>query len=298
MATKDFGRVITAMVTPFDADLQVDYGRAAELARRLVAGGSDGLVVTGSTGEAATLAFDEKVRLYRTVVEAVGDEVFVWAGTGTNSTEDTIRLSRAAAEAGVDGLLLVVPYYNKPPQASLVRHFSRVADAVDLPIMLYNVPGRTATNMEPATVARLAEHPRIVALKESSGDLSQASALRRACPEAFVIYSGDDDLTLPLLAVGARGVVSVAANVAPGPIARMIAAFEAGDAAAARRLHLQLFPLFKALFVTTNPIPVKAALDLSGFPVGGLRPPLDPADDGVRQQLAQVLASLSDLLAG
>ncbi|REJ35521.1 MAG: 4-hydroxy-tetrahydrodipicolinate synthase, partial [Bacillota bacterium] len=169
MAGKDYGRVITAMVTPFDADLQVDYGRAAELARRLVEGGCDGLVVTGSTGEAATLSFAEKVRLYRTVVEAVGDRVFVWAGTGSNNTEETVRLSRAAAEAGVDGLLLVVPYYNKPPQASLERHFTRVADAVDIPVMLYNVPGRTATNMEPATVARLAQHPRIVALKESSG---------------------------------------------------------------------------------------------------------------------------------
>ncbi|MFO7245687.1 MAG: 4-hydroxy-tetrahydrodipicolinate synthase [Thermaerobacter sp.] len=298
MAGKDYGRVITAMVTPFDADLQVDYGRAAELARRLVEGGCDGLVVTGSTGEAATLSFAEKVRLYRTVVEAVGDRVFVWAGTGSNNTEETVRLSRAAAEAGVDGLLLVVPYYNKPPQASLERHFTRVADAVDIPVMLYNVPGRTATNMEPATVARLAQHPRIVALKESSGNLTQASAVRRACPDDFVIYSGDDDLTLPMLAVGARGVVSVAGNVVPGAIARMIAAFEAGDVAEARRLHLRLFPFFRALFVTSNPIPVKCALEIAGFPVGGLRQPLDAADEGVRRHLEQVMAEISDLLPG
>lgn len=298
MATKGYGRVITAMVTPFDADLQVDYGRAAELARRLVAGGSDGLVVTGSTGEAATLSFDEKVRLYRTVAEAVGDQVFVWAGTGTNNTDETVRLSQAAAEAGADGLLLVVPFYNKPPQASLERHFTRVADAVDVPIMLYNVPGRTATNLEPDTVARLARHPRIVALKESSGNLTQASALRQACPEDFVIYSGDDDLTLPLLALGARGVVSVASNVVPGPIARMIAAFEAGDVAVARHLHLRLFPFFRAIFMTTNPIPIKCALELTGFPVGGLRQPLDAAGDEVRRHLEQVLAGISDLLAG
>ncbi|HEX6988823.1 MAG TPA: 4-hydroxy-tetrahydrodipicolinate synthase [Bacillota bacterium] len=298
MAGKDYGRVITAMVTPFDADLQVDYGRAAELAHRLVAGGSDALVVTGSTGEGATISFDEKVRLYRTVVEAVGDRVFVWAGTGTNNTADTVRLSRAAVEAGVDGLLLVVPYYNKPPQASLERHFTEVADAVDVPIMLYNVPGRTATNMEPATVARLAAHPRIVALKEASGNVSQASALRRACPEDFALYSGDDDLTLPLLAVGFRGVVSVASNVAPGPLARMIAAFEAGDVAEARRIHLRLVPLFRALFMTTNPIPVKCALELTGFPVGGLRSPLHPADDAVRRHLQETLEEISDLLAG
>lgn len=295
--TKPYGRVATAMVTPFDDRLQVDYDRAAELARRLVDAGSDALVVTGTTGESPTLSFEEKVRLYRTVVEAVGDRAFVWAGTGSNDTEATIRLSAAAAEAGVDGLMLVVPYYNKPPQSSLIRHFARVADAVALPVLLYNVPSRTASNMLPETVATLAQHPRIVALKEASGSMDQVSELRRRCPDSFLIYSGDDSLTLPILALGGHGVVSVASHVTAGAIARMIESFERGDVVTARRIHQRLFPLFRALFVTTNPIPVKCALELRGFPVGGTRPPLWPADEQVRDLLRATLADLEDLLS-
>jgi 4-hydroxy-tetrahydrodipicolinate synthase len=288
----DFGRVITAMVTPMDRDLAVDYGKAAALAARLVEAGSDGLVVCGTTGESPTLTDEEKVRMFRTVKEAVGGRAAVIAGTGTYDTAHSIHLTREAERAGCDGVLLVNPYYNKPSQEGLYRHFKAVAESTRLPVMLYNIQGRTSVNCEPATVARLAQVPNIVAIKEASGSLDQMSQIRALTPPEFLMYSGDDSLTLPLLAVGGHGVVSVASHLAGREIRQMIDAFAAGEVRRALALHLRLWPLFKVLFVTTNPTPVKAALTLAGFDAGGLRLPLVEATPREREQIAAVLREL------
>ena len=288
-----FGQVITAMVTPMDRALAVDYDRAAALAKRLVEAGSDGLVVSGTTGEAPTLTDDEKIRLFRTVREAVGPRAKVIAGTGTYDTAHSIHLTREAERAGCDGVLLVNPYYNKPSQEGLYRHFKTVAESTSLPVMLYNIQGRTSVNCEPATIARLAEVPNIVAVKEASGSLDQMSQIRKLTRPEFLLYSGDDSLTLPLLAVGGTGVVSVASHLAGREIKAMIQAFQAGDIRQAQTLHFRLWPLFKVLFITTNPVPVKAALALSGFDVGGLRLPLVDATAKEREAIGAVLKELA-----
>ena len=288
-----FGQVITAMVTPMDRALAVDYDRAAALAKRLVDAGSDGLVVSGTTGEAPTLTDDEKIRLFRAVREAVGPRAKTIAGTGTYDTAHSIHLTREAERAGCDGVLLVNPYYNKPSQEGLYRHFKTVAESTSLPVMLYNIQGRTSVNCEPATIARLAEVPNIVAVKEASGSLDQMSQIRKLTRPEFLLYSGDDSLTLPLLAVGGTGVVSVASHLAGREIKAMIQAFQAGDIRQAQALHFRLWPLFKVLFITTNPVPVKAALALSGFDVGGLRLPLVDATAKEREAIGAVLKELA-----
>jgi 4-hydroxy-tetrahydrodipicolinate synthase len=289
----DFGRVITAMVTPMDRNLAVDYPRAAALARHLVDTGSDALVVCGTTGESPTLTDDEKVRLFRTVHEAVGGRAKVIAGTGTYDTAHSIHLTHEAERAGCDGVLLVNPYYNKPSQEGLYRHFKTIAESTRLPVILYNIQGRTSVNCEPPTVARLAAVPNIIAIKEASGSLDQMSQIRALTPAEFAIYSGDDSLTLPLLAVGGAGVVSVASHLAGREIRAMIDAFQAGDVRRALAIHLRLWPLFKVLFITTNPVPVKAALALAGFDVGSLRLPLVEATPKEREQIAAVLKDLA-----
>lgn len=288
----DFGSVITAMVTPFDERGEVDYARAGELARYLVENGSTGVLVAGTTGESPTLSLQERTRLLEVVLEAVGERALVMAGTGTNSTADSIHLTKRAEAIGTHAILLVTPYYNKPPQDGLYEHFAAIARATRLPVMLYNVPGRTSVNLAPSTVARLARIENIVALKEASGNLDQMSELRRATPPDFMIYSGDDSLTLPMMACGARGVVSVISHVAGPAVREMCDQFRAGRLAEARELHLRLYPLAKALFVTTNPIPVKAALELIGFPVGGVRPPLCQASE---KDLAVIRSALGEL---
>jgi 4-hydroxy-tetrahydrodipicolinate synthase len=288
-----FGSVITAMVTPMDRVMAVDYDRAAALAKRLVDSGSDGLVVSGTTGESPTLTDEEKVRLFRTVRDAVGGRAKVIAGTGTYNTAHSIHLTREAERAGCDGVLLVNPYYNKPSQEGMYQHFKAVAESTSLPVMLYNIQGRTSVNCEPATIARLAEIRNIVAVKESSGSLDQMSQIRKLTPPEFHLYSGDDSLTLPLLAVGGTGIVSVAAHLAGREIKAMIQAFQAGDTRQALTLHLRLWPLFKVLFITSNPTPVKAALALAGFDVGGLRLPLVEATAREREQIASVLKELA-----
>ena len=275
---KHFGEILTAMVTPLKASLAVDYDKAATLARHLTeAGGSDGLVVCGTTGESPTLTTEEKIRLFEVIREAVRGEASVVAGTGSNNTAATLRLTRAAEAAGGDGIMLVTPYYNKPPQRALYHHFKDVAAATELPVMLYNVPGRTGRNIDPKTVQQLAEVDNIVAVKEASGDLDQVSWL--AAKTDLAVYSGDDSLTLPVLSVGGRGIVSVASHVAGNGIREMIEAYASGKTSVASDIHQRLFPLFKALFITTNPIPVKAALRLTGFDAGSLRLPLVEATD-------------------
>ncbi|MDD2421772.1 MAG: 4-hydroxy-tetrahydrodipicolinate synthase [Heliobacteriaceae bacterium] len=284
-----FGRVITAMVTPFNEELAVDYQGAAELARYLAANGSDGIVVAGTTGESPTLSTAEKVKLFAAVVEAVGDRVAVIAGTGSNNTAASIALTREAEAVGVHGVLLVGPYYNKPPQPGYYEHFAAIARATSLPVMLYNIPGRTAANILPATVARLAAIDNIVAIKEAAGCLDQVSELVRILPPGFKVYSGDDSLTLPLLSVGGFGVVSVASHFVGQDLQAMIAHFLAGNVKEATAIHLRLYPLLKGLFIVTNPIPVKAALNLRGLPAGGLRLPLLPAAEKEVASIRQLL---------
>ncbi|MBC7339449.1 MAG: 4-hydroxy-tetrahydrodipicolinate synthase [Firmicutes bacterium] len=296
MSEPIFGRVVTAMVTPFTREGELDAPRAAQLARRLVEMGSDGLVVTGTTGESPVLATEEKVRLWETVLEAVGDRVPVVAGTGTNCTRDSVHLTRLAERAGASGVMLVTPYYNKPPAEGLLLHFRTIAESTSLPIILYNVPGRTGVNMTPATVARLAEIPNIVALKEASANLDQVTEVLRLVPPGFSVYSGDDSLTLPVLAVGGVGVVSVASHLVAGEIAHMVRAWREGRVEEAARIHRRLFPLFRAMFLTTNPVPVKAALRLAGFDVGPVRPPLCELGSQEEQALAGVMRA-SGLLA-
>lgn len=288
-----FGRVITAMITPFTAEGQVAYEVAQSLAVHLVEQGSDGLVVCGTTGESPTLTWEEEHQLFRAVKEAVGDRAAVIAGTGSNCTREAIAATQSAAALGLDGSLQVVPYYNKPPQEGLYAHFRAIAEACpDLPLMLYNIPGRTGQSLQPETVARLATLPNVVAIKAASGNVEEVSALRQLLPASFAIYSGDDSLTLPMLAVGAQGVVSVASHLVGPQLQTLIQAFETGKVAQAQQLHQQLYPLFKALFLTTNPIPVRAALELLGWSIGQPRLPLVPASPEIRQTLASCLAEL------
>ncbi len=282
------------MITPFAADGNVNYAVAEKLANHLVEHGTDALVVCGTTGESPTLTWDEEYQLFQVVKQAVAGKAKVIAGTGSNSTEEAIAATQKAAKLGLDGSLQVVPYYNKPPQAGLYQHFRAIAESSpDLPIMLYNIPGRTGQNLLPETIAQLAEVPNIVAVKEASGNLDQVSQIRRLTAAEFGIYSGDDSLTLPLLAVGGQGVVSVASHLVGEHLQQMIQAFETGQTQAAANIHLQLFPLFKALFVMTNPIPLKAALSLQGWQVGATRLPLCDASDEVHQTLKSVMAELS-----
>ena len=293
---ENFGRVLTAMITPFAADGTVNYAVAEKLAVHLVANGTDTLVVCGTTGESPTLSWEEEFELFRVVKNAVAGKAKIIAGTGSNSTQEAIAATQKAATLGLDGSLQVVPYYNKPPQSGLYLHFRAIAEAApDLAIMLYNVPGRTGQNLLPETVARLAEVPNIVAIKEASGDLGQASHIQRLTPDDFALYSGDDYLALPMLSVGAKGVVSVASHVIGRQLQAMIQSFEAGQVQEATKMHLKLFDLFKALFVTANPIPVKVALTLQGWDVGSLRLPLCEPTDDVKAQVSEAMAEL-DLL--
>lgn len=277
----ELGKVLTAMVTPFDEQLRVDLQRAAELAVYLVEHGSDGLVVAGTTGEAPTLSCQEKLRLFQAVKEAVGDAAIVIAGTGSNDTAASIELTRQANGLSLDGVMLTGPYYNKPSQEGFYQHFKAISAATELPVILYNVPTRTSKNIEAATVLRLAEEiGNIVAVKEASGDLEQISQICAGAPEGFRVYSGEDVLTLPMLAVGCYGVISVASHLAGPQIAAMVAAFDRGEVGEAARLHQSLLPMYKACFLASgNPACVKRGLQLAGLQVGGLRLPLVEASE-------------------
>ena len=274
-----FGRVVTAMVTPFTEDRSLDLDRAQELAAWLVDHGSDGLVVTGSTGESATLTDDEKISMWRAVAEAAGDRATVIAGTGTYDTAHSIHLSHEAEKAGVAGLLIVTPYYNKPPQRGLLEHFSRIAEATPLPVLAYNIPGRTGLRIENETLLRMAEVENIVAVKDSTGDFDAVAHLVRAAPDGFEVYTGDDWAIFGSVCLGAVGVVSVASHVVGERIRQMIEQLEGGDLASARKLHYELMPVFDALFITSNPIPLKKAMELIGQPVGTPRLPLVEANE-------------------
>jgi 4-hydroxy-tetrahydrodipicolinate synthase len=287
----NFGTVLTAMVTPFKEDFSLDLDRAGELARWLLDHGTDGLVVAGSTGESATLSDEEKGELWRAVVEAVEGRGKVIAGTGTYDTEHSVHLTREAELAGVDGVLVVTPYYNKPPQRGLVEHFTRVASSTPLPVMLYNIPGRTAVRIEHDTLLRLAEMENIVAVKDSTGDFDALSHLIAAAPPGFEVYCGDDWAVLGFMCLGAVGAVSVASHLVGERIHQMIDLLTDGDLPAARKVHQELLPVFDAMFITSNPTPVKAALGLIGQPVGPPRLPLLPASD---EEIEKVRKALGD----
>lgn len=286
---EQWGRVITAMVTPFDEQGEVDYARAAELAWALIGNGSDSLAVAGTTGESPTLSDQEKLRLLQTVKETVGDRVAVLAGTGSYNTQESIHLSREAQRLGADGLLLVCPYYNRPSQEGLYRHFASIAERVEVPILLYNIPGRTAVNLEPPTLARLAKIGNIVAIKEANNSIGHLNEVFNSVPEGFRIYSGDDIMTLPLLSMGGYGIVSVASHLIGNDIQQMIRSYLEGRVEEAAQLHRRMAPLFKALFVTTNPVPIKTALNLVGQGVGSVRPPLAEMTPAEKEVLLQAM---------
>jgi 4-hydroxy-tetrahydrodipicolinate synthase len=290
---KNFGHVLTAMATPMMENCEINYQEAARLACHLVETGSDGIVVAGTTGESPVLTLEEKCHLFAVVKEAVGDRAAVVAGTGSNNTAASIELTKEAEKLGCDGIMLVTPYYNKPTQEGLYQHFRAVAKETKLPILLYNVPGRTSVNLLPATVARLAKIDNIIAVKEASGSLDQVAEIRRQTSDDFLIYSGDDSLTLPILAIGGHGVISVASHLAGTMIKEMIKSYLAGDVVNACQIYLKLFPLFKILFVTTNPVPVKAALELTGIKAGPPRLPLVKATDQEVDAISRVLLDLN-----
>ncbi|WP_190112945.1 4-hydroxy-tetrahydrodipicolinate synthase [Streptomyces cinnamoneus] len=284
-----FGRVLTAMVTPFTAEGALDLDGAQRLAAHLVDAGNDGLVVNGTTGESPTTSDAEKAQLVRAVVEAVGDRAHVVAGAGTNDTRHSIELARAAEQAGAHGLLVVTPYYNKPPQEGLRRHFTAIADATELPVMLYDIPGRSGVQLETETMVRLAEHPRIVANKDAKGDLSAAGwAMARS---GLAWYSGDDMLNLPLLSIGAAGFVSVVGHVVAPELRALLEAHRSGDAVKAAEIHRRLLPVYTGMFRTQGVMTTKAALALQGLPAGPLRLPLVELTEEQTEQLKRDLAA-------
>ncbi|MDP2935170.1 MAG: 4-hydroxy-tetrahydrodipicolinate synthase [Dehalococcoidia bacterium] len=284
------GRLLTAMVTPFDETGGVDYGQAKRLAVSLLASGSDGLVVAGTTGESPTLTREEKLALFSEVRSAVGDKGAIIAGTGSNSTRESVELTREAEKTGVDGVLLVVPYYNKPTQEGLYQHFRAIAEATRLPCILYNVPSRTITNLAPETVVRLAEVPNIVGVKEASGNLEQTAHIIQGTPRDFRVWSGNDSDTFHIMSLGGYGVISVASHLVGFEIKQMIERCVAGQTSAAAAVHAALLPLVNALFVLSNPIPVKYALNHMGLNVGKPRLPLTEPDEKSADLIRKTLA--------
>ena len=284
-----FKGALTALVTPFKNG-RVDYDRLTANVEYQIAEGIDGLVHVGTTGESPTLSHDEHDKVIEAVVNAAAGRVPVVAGTGSNATDEALRLTKHAKEVGADASLQVNPYYNKPTQEGLYRHFMAIADAVDLPMVLYNIPGRCGVGMTPNTVARLASHPHIVAVKEATGSLNIASEIAALCdPEKFTILSGDDSLTLPLASIGAKGVISVLSNLLTARVKALAHAAIAGDTTRARKLHLELFPIFKAMFIETNPIPIKTAMQLAGMDTGELRLPMCAMGDTNRAKLEKLI---------
>jgi len=286
-----FEGVLTALVTPFRDD-EIDEGALRELVEAQVAAGVDGLVPCGSTGESATLSFAEHRRAVEIVVAAAHGRVPVVAGTGSNNTREAVELTLHAKEAGADGALLISPYYNKPTQEGIYLHYAEIARRTAFPLIVYNIPGRTASNVLPGTVARLADLEQVVGIKEACGDLTQIAEVVDRCPDDFDVLSGDDALTLPVLAVGGRGVISTTANVAPREMVALVRAFRSGNTEAARREHQRLLPLFDVLFCETNPIPLKAALELLGAIGPEIRLPLTPLTEANRERLQVVLKEL------
>lgn len=286
----DAGEVITAMVTPFGADLKIDYSALEKLIEYLINNGSDSILVNGTTGESPTLTHDEEEELFKFVKGKVNGRVKLILGAGSNSTVTAVEMAKRAVKLGSDVILTVVPYYNKPSQKGMYEHFSAIAKAVDVPIILYNIPGRTGVNMAPSTIGKLAkEFKNIVAVKQSNGDLDLISDIKLCCPSDFLIYSGDDSLTLPMLSLGAYGVISVASHVAGKEIKSMITSFKSGNISEATEKHLELYPLFKKIFMAPNPVPIKECIAKSGMINNYVRLPLVTLDSAEKAELFEVV---------
>lgn len=287
----EIGRLITAMVTPFDARGEVDYGQAQKLARALIASGSDGLVITGTTGERPTVTDQEQLALFAAVREAIGKKGTIIAGTGGNCTRESIAITREAEKLGVDAALLIVPYYNKPTQEGMYQHFAAIAQSTALPCILYNVPARTVTNLAPETALRLSRIKNIVGIKEASGNMDQVARIIHGAPPGFLVWSGNDGDTFPIMAMGGYGIISVASHLVGKQIKAMIEHVVGGNMKEAAALHLDLLPLINSLFIISNPIPVKYALNCVGFRVGQPRLPLTEPDDKSKAAIEDTLKS-------
>lgn len=285
----NFGQVITAMVTPFDQNGDIDFDATRTLVNYLIANGSDGLVVAGTTGESPTLTNTEKLELFRCVTQVANGRVPVIAGTGSNNTRASIELTKQAEQTGVDAVMLTTPYYNKPSQEGLYQHYKAVAEATSLPVMLYNIPGRSAVGIAPETIIRLSEISNIVSVKEASGNLDAITDIISNTPDDFTLYSGDDDLTLPVLSIGGNGIISVSAHVIGNDMQEMVQSFMHGDIKRAGAIHQQILPVMKAMFAQPSPSPVKAALNMMGISVGDVRLPMVPLSSEEKQQLQQLL---------
>ncbi|WP_121612337.1 4-hydroxy-tetrahydrodipicolinate synthase [Mesobacillus foraminis] len=285
----NFGQLLTAMVTPFDELGEIDFHATKHLINHLIQTGTEGLVVAGTTGESPTLTSEEKLDLFKFVVEVVDGRVPVIAGTGSNNTRASIALTKAAEATGVDGIMLVAPYYNKPSQEGLYQHFKAIADSTSLPVMLYNIPGRSSVGISAETTIRLSEIKNITSIKEASGNLDAMSEIISRTPDDFTLYSGDDGLTLPVLSIGGTGVISVASHVLGSEMLDMIKLFKAGNVQEAAAAHRALLPRMRALFTAPSPSPVKAALNLTGVPVGGVRLPMIPLTDDQTRELQEAL---------
>lgn len=285
-----FGRLLTAMVTPFDADGKLDAKRAGELAHYLLDNGTDALIVCGTTGEGPTVFYDQKLELFQAVLEAAQHRAPIIANAGDNCTDDSVNFAKKVEKLGVDAIMLVAPYYNKPPQEGLYRHFKTIANAVELPVILYNVPGRTAINIDPETVVRLANDvENIIAIKQANHDLEEARQIIENAPQGFELISGDDATTFDMMRMGGTGVISVISHVVGPQVKKMIEAIVAGDFETGRAWHEALLPIFDALFMTSNPIMVKEALAIAGFPVGGVRLPLVNATQEQHDLLKKIM---------
>lgn len=284
-----FGRVSTAMVTPFDNKGHIDFPKTTQLVNYLIDNGTESLVVAGTTGESPTLSKEEKIALFQHVVQVVKKRIPVIAGTGSNNTYDSIELTKRAEQVGVDAVMVVGPYYNKPNQEGMYQHFKAIAGCTSLPVMLYNIPGRSVVNIQPETIIRLSEIPNIVAVKEASGDLNAMTKIIANTAESFLVYSGDDGITLPTLAIGGTGVVSVASHVIGNEMQQLVQAFLNGDFVTAAKLHQQYLPMMLGLFTAPNPVPVKTALQLKGLDVGSVRLPLVPLTVQERLALQQLM---------
>ena len=295
----DAGEVVTAKVTPMKKSGEIDYNKAEELAKYLIANGSETLLVAGTTGESPTLTHEEELELLSTVKRASANKAKIIMNTGSNSTETAAKMTKLAQKEEVDAVLSVVPYYNKPSQKGMIEHFSAVAEASDLPVILYNIPSRTGVNMLPATVAYLADkYSNIVAIKQSCPDMDLISEMKIQCPADFAIYSGDDSLTLPMMALGVHGVISVASHLFGAELKSMIRNFKTGEVTAAKNMHKTLFPVFRKLFMAPNPVPVKAALAHAGLIEDYVRLPLVQLDDAQKAELFAVVDKVKTELAG
>ena len=291
----DAGEVITAMVTPFDKNREIDYNKVEELTKYLINNGSDTLLVAGTTGEGPTLTHEEEIEVLSTVKRANANKAKVIMNAGSNCTMTAIRTAKLAEKEDVDAILSVVPYYNKPSQKGMIEHFSAIAKSTSLPVIIYNIPSRTGVNMQPQTVAQLAkEFDNIVGIKQSCGDMDAITEMKLLCPEDFSIYSGDDSLTLPMLSLGARGVISVASHIFGSELKSMIRNYKTGEFLAALNMHKKLYPAFKKLFMAPNPVPVKAALAHKGIIEDVVRRPLVELSDDEKTELFKVLDSVKN----